>query len=397
MATSPRFDDVNAAAQARGVSLLESLLPRGRLHGREYVCGDLTGGPGKSLSVNTDTGKWCDFATGDKGGDLVSLYAAVHDMKQGEALRALAGELGLSGGSGRDIARLRDHAKAKIKTEPEREWVVVMPLPDDAPAPLYPRSMYGKLVAVWQYLNGDGKVLGYTARFDFPDGEKAVKPYTYCRSGTGKTEWRFQAFPEPRPMYGLHQLAKANAEAYVLLVEGEKTADAASRLFGPDIVCMTWPGGCKATGKVDFLPLAGRSVGIWPDSDKPGAEAALALSAKLKEVGVAFVAIIVPPVEVKLGWDLADAEVEGWNSEMLAAWVQGSMVTPEKFNVIANERFGLEAKPSAKVEVKPDHVDTTHEIIDAEFERIGSEPEAVTAEGRTTGCRVGAGGAHGRQ
>ncbi|PKN08752.1 MAG: hypothetical protein CVU73_05790 [Deltaproteobacteria bacterium HGW-Deltaproteobacteria-8] len=66
MATSPSFDDVNAVAHASGLGLLESLLPGGRQHGHEYVCGDLTGGPGKSLSVNTDTGMWCDFATGGK-------------------------------------------------------------------------------------------------------------------------------------------------------------------------------------------------------------------------------------------------------------------------------------------------------------------------------------------
>lgn len=383
MATSPSFDDVNVTAQAHGLGLLESLLPGGRLNGHEYECGDLTGGPGKSLKVNTDTGKWCDFATGDKGGDLVSLYAFVHGMKQGEALRALAGELGLSSRSDRDIARLRAHATAKLKAESKRpEWVAIMPVPDDAPS--FSQDQHGKPSAVWQYLNGDGQVLGYTARFDFPDGDKAVKPFTYCRSSKGTLEWHCLGFPEPRPLYGLHRLAEAVTTATVLLVEGEKTADAASRLFSSDIVCMTWPGGCKATGKVNFSPLAGRNLAIWPDADKPGYEAAQALSERLNAVGVAFKAIIVPPTDVKHGWDLADAEAEGWDSEKLLEWMQGNMVTPEKFKVIAHERFGIGAKPSAKVEVKPDQVDITPEVIDAEFERVGSEPEAVTAEGKNT-------------
>lgn len=389
MATSPSFDEVNAAAQARGLGLLESLLPGGRLHGREYVCGDLTGGPGNSLKVNTDTGKWCDFATGDKGGDLVSLYAAVHDLGQGEALRALVVALGLSGGSSRDIARLRAHAKAKLKAEPERpEWVAVMPVPGDAPDPLFPQSQHGKLSAVWQYLNGAGKVLGYTARFDFPDGEKAVKPFTYCRSAAGKTEWRFQGFPEPRPLYGLDKLANANADSYVLLVEGEKTADAASRLYGSQAICMTWPGGSKAVGKVDLSPLANRHVVISPDADKPGFEAAIALAGLLKAVGAASVITIVPPANVKQGWDLADAEAEGWDTDKLGEWMQGNMVTTEQFKAIAHERFGIETKSPAKVEVKPDPVDITPEVIDAEFELMGSKPEADTPESNYTGAEL---------
>jgi putative DNA primase/helicase len=42
-------------------------LPGGDLKGQEYVCADLTGGKGSSLSVNIRTGKWADFATGEKG------------------------------------------------------------------------------------------------------------------------------------------------------------------------------------------------------------------------------------------------------------------------------------------------------------------------------------------
>lgn len=389
MATSPNFIDVNEAALARGLSLLESLLPGGRLLGREYVCGDLTGGSGNSLKVNTDSGKWCDFATGDKGGDFVSLYAAVHEMKQGEALRALAEKLGLSGGSSRDIARLRAHATAKLKTEPERpEWVAVMPVPDDAPDPLFPQSQHGKPSAVWQYLNSAGKVLGYTVRFDFPDGEKAVKPFTYCRSAAGKTEWRFQGFPEPRPLYGLNKLANANADSYVLLVEGEKTADAASRLYGSDAICMTWPGGSNAVGKVDLSPLANRHVVISPDADAPGFKAALGLTDLLKVVGAASVTIIVPPADVKQGWDLADAEAEGWDTDRLGEWMQGSMVTSEQFETIAYERFGIEAKPSAKMEVKPAQENATHEVIDAQLERIETESDAGPTEGKNTGAEL---------
>jgi hypothetical protein len=41
------------------------------------------------------TGHWADFATGDKGGDPVSLVAYLEGVSQGEAARMLGRMLGL--------------------------------------------------------------------------------------------------------------------------------------------------------------------------------------------------------------------------------------------------------------------------------------------------------------
>ena len=48
-----------------------------------------------SFSVNTRTGRWADFATGDRCGDVVSLAAYLHGLRQAEAARKLADMLGL--------------------------------------------------------------------------------------------------------------------------------------------------------------------------------------------------------------------------------------------------------------------------------------------------------------
>jgi hypothetical protein len=40
------------------------------------------------------TGRWADFATGDSGGDPVSLVAYLENVSQGEAARMLARMLG---------------------------------------------------------------------------------------------------------------------------------------------------------------------------------------------------------------------------------------------------------------------------------------------------------------
>ncbi len=89
------FKAIARAALSRAVSVCERLLPGGKLRGREWVCGDLRGGPGESLSVNTQIGKWADFASNAKGGDLISLAAAVHGLTQLEAARKLALMLGM--------------------------------------------------------------------------------------------------------------------------------------------------------------------------------------------------------------------------------------------------------------------------------------------------------------
>ncbi len=342
MNATPSFTDVNAAALAQYPHLLESWLPGGRFEGREYVCGDLTGAPGESCKVNVETGLWSDFATGDCGNDPVSLYAAIQGIKPGEARREL-------------VEALKVPAKGTSGTSrPKRqEWAAILPIPADAPTPSFEHYRHGKASATWEYRDRNGNTLGHACRFDSPDGGKDILPLTYCRGPEGRKEWRWQGFPEPRPLYGLDKLACVNADAGILLVEGEKTADAAAQLRGPGKVCMTWPGGCKAVGKVDLSPLAGRAVGIWPDADKPGFDAALALAGRLKEVGVASVAIIVPPAEAAQGWDLADAEAEGWTADKVTAWLRDNSATPEQFQKIALERFGIGTTPEAEAAPTP--------------------------------------------
>ena len=46
-----------------------------------------------SFKVNLHTGHWADFATGDKGGDAISLLAYLRGVSQSEAARLLAREL----------------------------------------------------------------------------------------------------------------------------------------------------------------------------------------------------------------------------------------------------------------------------------------------------------------
>jgi hypothetical protein len=98
------FGKINHAALAAFPAVLARVLPSGKQDHREWVAlnprrVDRSLG---SFKVNRFNGKWCDFATGDKDGDPISLVAYVEGITQGEAARRLARMLGVKLG---DCAR----------------------------------------------------------------------------------------------------------------------------------------------------------------------------------------------------------------------------------------------------------------------------------------------------
>lgn len=92
------FHAVNRAALSTLPAILARWLPGGRRSGREYVVRNPTRTDKRagSFSINLSTGRWADFATGDRGGDPVSLAAYLFNLSQFEAARRLADALGVS-------------------------------------------------------------------------------------------------------------------------------------------------------------------------------------------------------------------------------------------------------------------------------------------------------------
>lgn len=96
----PDYAAINAAALARLPDVLGRLLPGGTIEAGEWHVASLSGGRGDSLRVRLRgerAGRWCDFATGEKGGDPISLAAAVARVPQSEAAWRLAKMLGMGG------------------------------------------------------------------------------------------------------------------------------------------------------------------------------------------------------------------------------------------------------------------------------------------------------------
>jgi hypothetical protein len=91
------FKGVKAVALHNARALLEEWLPGGRFEGNEYVALNPTRNDRNfgSFKINWQTGKWADFADAAEGGDMISLFAYINGLDQGEAARGLAERLGV--------------------------------------------------------------------------------------------------------------------------------------------------------------------------------------------------------------------------------------------------------------------------------------------------------------
>lgn len=262
----------------------------------------------RSFKFNLRTGKWADFATGATGGDLVSLVAYLDGIEQTAAARLLADELGIDHTLGFNRKQGRTHQKQSPSKEP-------------TPGDFYYAGL-GVPVAVWPYHDVDGNIVAYAARYDTAEG-KEFRPWTLNES---KDEWVCKGL-KLYPLYNLQELL-ARPDAAILFVEGEKTADAAKKLF-PDFVVVTSFGGCNAVKNTDWRPLEGRRVIIWPDNDGPGREFAEVAVQICKNIAAASVGTVDVPEAWPDKWDLADRLPLGVLPETLDEMVQAALLASE--------------------------------------------------------------------
>ena len=308
------FPKLNAELLRRCPGILSEWYPQGCPKGHEFVVGSTSGEAGKSLSVNTRTGIWKDFAT-DQGGDLIELYAQCLGLRNKEAAEQLI-------------------QKYSIRDAVEDEVLLPVPRGLHREAPLTDAS------AVYKYLDAKSELLFYVLRYDRGSGKKAFTPLSYWRN----SGWQKKMPPGKRPLYGLQLLAK-HKKSTVVVVEGEKCADAGAKLSSAgvsDYVFTTWPNGSSAHNQAQWDTLAGRNVFLWPDADDPGIKAMNALAEVLKKSKVKSVHIL-DVSEQENGWDVADAATEGWSAKQLADWIDENkkLVYPlkEKPEVFENIHF----------------------------------------------------------
>lgn len=209
-----------------------------------------------------ETGLWADFAnTTDRGGDLVSLYAAKEQITQSEAAKILSDKSDIrvkkekiSNGNGHDsnVVGIYDPFR-------DPRW--------GAPTEKY---IYYK----------DGKPYFHVCRYEAagPNGKrkKSFKQLTQRDDGVWLVGLKSAGITKPYPLFS----DKTETDT-ILIVEGERTCISARKIAPCDVV--TWFGGVANVKNANWSEIYGKSIIIWPDNDGPGHQAANDLKNILKE------------------------------------------------------------------------------------------------------------------
>lgn len=361
------FGDLSASLLQRADTIVPQWLPGGKRQGKEYVCADLCGGEGGSCSVNLETGAWADFSGDDRGNDLISLYAAIHNLNQGQSARRIMQDMGwekarpVQTPASRPQPRRQEAPAPATDGEPAAKrksmWRAIVPVPSFAPEPDFKHWERRALDidGTWEY-RFEGQLYGYVVRFRTSDGGKEILPHTWCvdeADGRGTQRWHWKQWDEPRPLYVPATVLSGDLSLPVVLVEGEKCALAGHQLLGHEFDFITWPGGSKAWSKAGWGWLMGRTVYLWPDCDakrqrltreerdagidpvtkallpeskQPGMAAMVGIGSLLAaDFGcTVFMCPMPAPGDVSDGWDVADAIAQGWGAEEVRAFIRGA-------------------------------------------------------------------------
>jgi Ti-type conjugative transfer relaxase TraA len=271
---------------------------------------------GGSIKVNMSgpkRGVFANFETGERGGPL-HLICAVNKCSMKEAIEWSKSWLAAGRSTERPSIQ-RDVGAIKENTL----WESLIP-DSKAPAPKFGEgcltklAAYNKETARFTYTNEKGDLLFYVIRLENEKG-KMTLPLSFGKD-IDEPKWALKKFKDEAktPLYNLKELCE-HPEKPVLIVEGEKTAEAAKHIF-PDMVVTTWNGGAGAPHLSDWSPLKDREAIIWPDNDKVGFKAARAVESLCHDAGVKTIQTV-QPENCPEKWDLADKLPSGITKDLV--------------------------------------------------------------------------------
>ena len=193
------------------------------------------------------------------GHGIVGLVSKYFTLSTQAAITKIRDELG-------DSYNTQAHAREnKRKPPPDPEIRPVnedtahaegIDLPFDCHLDLGPPS------AVYAYRLPGGEIAFFVYRFDIGDGKKETRPVSYSAA---KKQWIWKLPPTPLPLYWK---GPRDAEK-IIVVEGEKCADAAAEIFS-NCAVVTSTAGAERAGMSTWEVLKGKEVVILPDHDEPG-------------------------------------------------------------------------------------------------------------------------------
>lgn len=355
-----------------------------------------------SFSVDVDKGFFICFGNGcGESGDLFSFIQKHENISFREALIRAADNVGVvipdQMRDGKMVikstGKKRTYDENALKMDPANlEPCDLIPVPDDFPVPKPGQAVWGwshgssdrpagprkhPAKMVHEYRDVSGQLISCVLRIEKGQGkgkffmpmrvEKMPEEAPDYLLNEGRLGWGYKGAGSNtrRPIYGIENtvdwLDRGGRD--ILLVEGEKTKDAAQRIMEASDEADQWMtispmGGSNASlypdwdGFVQKLIEAGSPpirLTVWPDADpmitkKDGAqvdpqavyssEIYGGLISAMTRHGLSADLIsatrVRPPKGVAKGWDLADAEAETWSSDEVLDRIKNEAVLMEK-------------------------------------------------------------------
>ena len=182
----------------------------------------------------------------------------------------------------------------------------------------------------------------------------------------------------------------------VIIAEGEKTAEAAAEL---GYKAFSYQGGSNGAERADYSPVAGLSVLIAPDNDRPGGKAALTAAVRCLEAGARDVRIMSTDAFKRRGEDLADLVGEQRAAVVERGWSQAIRdLGPLKLELSAhkaqdrcNTRTQRPLVEASEKQHLNEHVDQVWNGI-MDWQERQSTPSLFTKDSRLVYMVPGAGG-----
>lgn len=176
----------------------------------------------------------------------------------------------------KDVAEPEESMDAKFK-----------PFPSDIELPIDDTD------TKYTYKDTQGNILFYIIR----PIQKSFFPLAYGDDGS-----LYLKRPKFKTLYRAEYISD-DVTRPIVVVEGEKAADAASTIFKKaDIV--TWVGGAANIYQGDWSLLKGRQVILWPDNDQPGIEAMYKISKMIDSSQIFIVDVSKLPPKSDLADDI---------------------------------------------------------------------------------------------
>lgn len=298
------LNEVKKALAERAEDVCRHLLPGGKIDGRDWCCGDLTGGEGKSLKVcisGDRAGVWRDFAGAEGGSNLLELWIQCRTLSFLEALDECKEWL-KDRGALRESASVRE-VKKKVYAKPEVKaitWIANQ-------AEFYlltDRCLTKEVIDSYKVAMTDG---GDAIVFPYLHEKTAeaqmVKYLKLERDAEGK-KITWTSKNTPKVLYGKHTRQKE--DRYILITEGEVDSMSWKTLDIPGLCCTSVPFGAKCESKDgrdpneewigndwDFLSSFER-IYLSMDMDEEGRKAMLSI---IKRLGMEICFVVELPLK----------------------------------------------------------------------------------------------------